>query len=543
MPPSTVKLSTLTVCGSSWIYSYSINRLDVVLEECEESVCKLDGVCNDYSQSDLDELLSKFGALFESDAGRTSVVEMCIDTGDAGPVSQPPYSVPLGIRAKVKEEIDSLLQQGIIERSSSKWSSPLVPVKKSDGSIRLCVDYRKVNAITKREPYFIPKFEEMLELVGRGAVLSKIDLAKGFHQVEVRQSDREKTAFSCPFGKFQYRRMPFGLTNAPSVFQRAMDVVLSGCRKCSRVYIDDILVVSKSWKEHMADLECVFSALAEAGLKCKISKCEFGREKLEFLGHQIGGGVMSVSEARVTAIREHPQPRTRRQLRSFLGLLSYFRQFVEGFHKFSSVLSPHTSGPPLEILTWTEEMLRAFQGLRVSLCRDVVLCVPHVDDIFRLETDACATGVGGVLCVYREGVWRPAGFFSRQLRGAQTRYSAQELEGLAVWECVKHFSYFLYGHKFTVVTDHKGLVNLTSGRQENRRLKGWALKLSEYDFDIVYRKGADNSAADCLSRAFEPDPSPDDGNVVSKVKPKCDVKSNQWKRKSSKMSPTVPDAG
>ncbi len=149
----------------------------------------------------------------------------------------------------------------------------------------------------------------------------------------------------------------------------------------------------------MADLECVFSALAEAGLKCKISKCEFGREKLEFLGHQIGGGVMSVPEARVTAIREHPQPRTRRQLRSFLGLLSYFRPFVEGFHKFSSVLSPHTSGPPLEILTWTEEMLRAFQGLRVSLCRDVVLCVPHVDDIFRLEPDACAPGVGGVLLV------------------------------------------------------------------------------------------------------------------------------------------------
>ncbi len=512
-----------------FVDQYSINRLDVVVDDSEPESIKLDGECVGFRQSDLDKLFDRFSGLFSSGAGLTKVVQMSIDTGTGGPISQAPYSVPLGIRAKVKAELDSLLEQGIIERSSSSWSSPLVPVRKPDGSLRLCVDYRKVNSITVKEPYFIPTFSEMLELVGQGAVLSKIDLAKGFHQIEVCQADREKTAFSCPFGKFHYRRMPFGLTNAPSVFQRTMDVVLAEFRSCSRVYIDDILVVSNSWDEHMSDLEKVFSALSEAGLKCKLSKCEFGKAKLEFLGHWIGGGVVSVPEARVTAVRNHPRPHTRRQLRSFLGLLSYFRQFIKSFHKFSSILTPHTSGPPSEALSWTGEMLQAFEGLRVSLCDKVVLCVPCVSDVFRLETDACCSGVGGVLSVYRDSVWMPAGFFSRQLHGAQARYSAQELECLAVWESVKHFSYFLYGRKFTVLTDHKSLVNLKSGKQNNRRIQGWALKLSEYEFDVEYRKGVENGAADCLSRAFEPtseSPSVSTSSSSSKKSSKSGVPSN-----------------
>ncbi len=216
--------------------------------------------------------------------------------------------MPLGVRDDVKRELEVLEESGIIERSSSPWASSLVPVKKKDGGIRLCVDFRKVNGVTVREPYYIPGFDEMVERVGVGKVLSKLDLEKGFHQVVVREEDKEKTAFTCPFGKFQLRRMPFGLTNAPSVFQRLMDQVLVSCWDFARVYIDDVLVVSSSWEVHLSHLEAVFEALKVAGLTAKRKKCVFGKIKLEFLGHLIGDGVVSVPGARVRAIADHPRP-------------------------------------------------------------------------------------------------------------------------------------------------------------------------------------------------------------------------------------------
>ncbi len=220
-------------------------------------------------QEEIDELLEEFGDVFSDAPGSTKEVILKIDTGDAQPIRQAPYSVPLGIRKAVKEELEELERGGIIERSASAWASPLVPVKKAGGGIRLCVDYRKLNAITVKEPYYIPQFEEMVECVGKGCVLSKVDLSKGFHQVAVAVEDREKTAFVCPFGKFQYVRMPFGLTNAPSVFQRLMDVVLVDCMKFAKVYIDDVLVVSEGWSEHLGHLKMLFGILLKAGLTCK----------------------------------------------------------------------------------------------------------------------------------------------------------------------------------------------------------------------------------------------------------------------------------
>ncbi len=233
-------------------------------------------------------LLDDFSDVFSDRPGNTERVTMTIDTGDHSPIRQTPYSVPLGIREKVKAELDTLEEQGIIERCDSCWASPLVPVRKPDGSIRLCVDYRKVNTITRREPYYIPGLEEMMELVGSGRVLSKVDLAKGFYQVVVEEKDRDKTCFTCPFGKFRFRRMPFGLTNAPSVFQRLMEKVLVGCESFSKVYIDDILVVSRNWEEHLGHLRLLFGVLREAGLTCKRKKCSLGRGIWNFWGMLLG---------------------------------------------------------------------------------------------------------------------------------------------------------------------------------------------------------------------------------------------------------------
>ncbi len=477
-----------------------MNRSDVVVEEREEERNVLRGECEGYAKEELEELLDEFREVFSDKPGSTKSVKMRIDTGDSPPIRQAPYSVPLGIREKVKKELDVLEECGIIERSSSNWASPLVPVKKADRGIRLCVDYRRLNEITVREPYYIPSFDEMVERVGRGRVLSKVDLAKGFHQVEVEECDRVKTSFVCPFGKFQYRRMTFGLTNAPSMFQRLMDEVLVSCTDFAKVYIDDILVVSECWEVHLCHLRALLEVLKEAGLTCKRSKCVFGKRRLTFLGHEIGDGVVRVPEARVREIEEHPLPRTRRQLCAFLGLIGYYRRFVSGFHEWSSVLTPYTSKAPSGEIEWDSQMLEAFHMLCKCLCNAVCLYVPCVEDFFVLECDASGTGIGAVLSVRREGEDRPVAFFSKQLCGAQRRYSAQELECLAVVESIQHFAFYLYGRRFEVVTDHRGLESLRSGRQLNRRVHGWTLKLTEYDFEVKYRKGVQNVVADDLSR-------------------------------------------
>ncbi len=499
----------------------AIGRLDVVVEEQSEESSVLSGVCDGYKEEDIRVLLSEYDDVFSDVPGNTERVTMTINTGDSQPIRQTPYSVPLGIREKVREELVTLDECGIIERCDSNWASPLVPVRKPDGGIRLCVDYRKLNAVTMKEPYYIPGFDEMVEKVGTGKVLSKVDLAKGFHQVLVEEKDRDKTCFVCPFGKFRFKRMPFGLTNAPSVFQRLMDGVLVGCEEFARVYIDDILVVSQDWRTHLVHLRKLLDVLRQAGLTCKKLKCSFGKKKLEFLGHQIGGGKISVPAARVEAIRKHPLPKTRKQLRSFLGLVGFYRRFICGFHRWSSTLTPHTSTAMSRVVSWTEPMLDAFHGLCNQLCDSVCLCVPCVSDVFMLESDASSTGVGAVLSVVRKDENVPVAFFSKQLRGAQTRYSAQELEGLGVFEAIRHFAYFLYGRKFTVVTDHKGLVSMMTGRQFNRRIHNWCLKLTEFDFEVVYREGSKNVVADELSRCF--DEANADGNATHLLQEGGDV--------------------
>ncbi len=294
-----------------------------------------------------------------------------------------------------------------------------------------------------------------------------VDLSKGFHQVEVAEKYRDKTCFVCSFGKYRFWRMPFGLTKALSVFQRLMDLVLVGCMEFARVYIDDILVVLSCWEEHVIHLGKLFGTLKEAGLTCKRGKCSFGRIRLEFLGHVVGGGVINVPEARVKAIRGHPLPRTQKQLRAYLGLVGFYRRFIKDYHRWSSTLTPSTSKNAAGVVEWTSQMMEAFHGLCGQLSHSVCLCVPCVSDVFVLECDASASGVGAVLSVTRGKDRFPVAFFSRQLMVAQCRYSAQKLEGLALFEAVRHFAFYLYSRKFTVVTDHRSLVMLMSATGES----------------------------------------------------------------------------
>ncbi len=294
--------------------------------------------------------------------------------------------------------------------------------------------------------------------MGESGVLSKLDLVKGFHQVKVESSDRQKTAFLCPWGKWEYLRMPFGLRNAPATFQKLMDRVLTDCHEYSSVYIDDILIWSSNWKQHLEHLRGVFGQLEKEGLTCQVAKCEFGKSELEFLGHRIGHGRLSVPADRITALTNYKRPVSKKQLRAFLGYINFYRRFVPGIYEMTSILTPTTSKDLPTTVKWTTCMVEAFDMLCKRLCKNIELCIPTTDDKLVLETDASTTGVGAVLQVDRgEQGMLPVAFYSAQLRGAECNYAAQELEALALVKAIKHFSFYLYGRNFDVLTDHESL--------------------------------------------------------------------------------------
>ena len=478
-------------------------RLAVVAEdfgEDEANGVKLQGVCEDFDEKKWDEIREEFADVFTDVPGRTGVCRLEIKTGDAQPIASCPHRVPDRLKEGVRMEVAKLVEMGVVVESTSPWASPIVPVSKEDGSIRLCVDYRRLNGVSQGDPYYMATLEEILERVGSSGCISKLDLSRGFYQIEVDKESIEKTAFITPFGKYEFLRMPFGLRNAPSIFQRVMEVVLRGCYLFCAPYIDDIVVFSQSGVEHLEHLREVLEALRRNGLTVKLGKCAFGRRKLEYLGHLIGGGEMAVPKHRATAMAEYVQPRTSKQLRAFLGAASYYRRFVHNFAADSSLLSPSTSKLAPSVVVWTEEMLRAFHSLKVSLVNACVLTVPSLEDCFVLHTDASGAGVGAALYVLREGKEWPVAFFSRQLQGAQRRYSATELEALAVFQSVHFFAHYLWGAEFTVVTDHRALVHLMSSKKLNKRLTGWALQLMDFNFKIVYRPGRVHQDADGMSR-------------------------------------------
>ena len=481
-----------------------ILRLALVAEDCEEDECigtKLFGKFDGFEEEvEVQRLKEEFPEVFSDLPGKTSVCKLSIGTGEAPPRASHPYRIPNKLKEGVRQEIEKLVDLGIVVPSTSPWASPVVPVPKKDGSVRVCIDYRKLNSVTIADPYYMTTLEEILERVGDSKIMSKLDLAKGFYQVEVEPTSQDKTAFVSPFGKFQFQRMPFGLKNAPAVFQRLMEVVLRGCYDCSSPYIDDIIVFSKNKEEHVQHLRCVLAALRRFGLTINEAKCQFGREKVEYLGHMIGGGQLAVPEHRAAAMANYIQPSTKKQLRSFLGEAGYYRQFVEGYARLSSVLTPLTAKNAPSVVCWTSEGLEAFTRIKVSLVDVVKLTVPSQQDTFTLHCDASGRGIGATLNVEREGRKLPVAFFSKQLQGAQHRYSATELEGLAVFKAIHYFAHYLYGARFKVVTDHKALVSFLHSRVLNRRLYGWMLQLLQFDFSIEYRPGIENGDADALSR-------------------------------------------
>ena len=398
---------------SKWHALSTAYAAEVVEEFCDEEILAWNdfsegkssyttGKLNESQSQQLYSLLSDYDRVLQPHPGKTDLVEHRIYTPEsARPVHQPPYRLPYAYRERVKKELQEMLAAGIIEPSSSEWSSPLVVVHKEDGSLRLCVDYRRLNTVTQPDAYPMPRVDELLDRLGKATYLSTIDLARGYWQVPVSPPDRYKTAFTTPYGFFQFKRMPFGLSGAPATFQRMMDQ-LTNDMEFAAAYMDDLVVYSNTWEEHLQHLQATLQRLQTAGLTAKPNKCQFAFAECTHLGHIVGGGQVKPLPSKLQAIQDFPTPTTKKQVRTFLGLTGYYRRFINGYASMSAILSDLTRAKQPNNVKWTPKTEEAFRQLKRSLCTSPVLMVPNFDRPFLLQTDASDRGVGGVLSQINE---------------------------------------------------------------------------------------------------------------------------------------------
>ena len=444
-------------------------------------------------------------AMDSSELGHTSLVQHSIDTGDHPPIKQHPYRTPMIRREQMAKMIDDMQKQGIIQPTSSPWASPVVLVPKKDGTTRFCVDYRRLNAVSRKDVYPLPRIEDILSTLGEANYFSTLDLASGYWQIEMEESSRPKTAFATHQGLFEFTRMPFGLCNAPATFQRLMQVILAGLEwKCCFVYLDDILVASRTFEEHLAHLVEVFSRLRKAGLRLKPKKCAFLRDEVAYLGHIISQEGIRPDPAKVHKVRTFPVPTDVTTLRQFLGLASYYRKFIPGFAKVASPL--HDLTKKGSSFCWTSACDKAFQALKELMCDAPVLAYPRfgADATFVLETDASTLGLGAILSQSQpDGMVHPIAYASRSLQPAEKNYGITELETLGLVWAVKYFRPFILGYPCLVFTDHAACLSLLGSPHPSGKLARWAMAIQEMDLTIKHRAGKRNGNADALSRVLE----------------------------------------
>ena len=431
--------------------------------------------------------------------GRTDRVKHAVDTGDSPPIRQKCRRPPWGNRDIISDEIEKMLRDGVIIPSESPWSSPIVLARKADGSVRFCVDYRRVNQVTRKDAYPLPNISDCLDSLGGSKWFCTLDLASGYWQVEMDEDSREKTAFSSHQGLFEFVVMPFGLANAPATFERLMELVLHGLQwvRCL-IYLDDIMVYGGSFTECLQGLGLVLSRLQEAALRLKPKKCALFLKQLPFLGHVVSEEGISTDPKKVEAVAGWKVPQTIREVRSFLGFASYYRRFIPGFSVMAAPLIELTEkGAEFR---WNRQRQEAFEDIRQKLISAPVLAYPLREGLFVLDTDASGTGIGAALSQIQEGVERPIAYASKTLNRAQRAYCTTRRECLAVVEFVKHFRQYLYGRRFRVRTDHASLKWLTNFKDAEGMYARWISLLETYDFEIEHRPGEKHANADALSR-------------------------------------------
>ncbi|CAM4797928.1 unnamed protein product [Rotaria magnacalcarata] len=386
-------------------------------------------------KNNLKQLLQSFSDVFRKQNGRTNTLKHQITLkSESKSFNSPPYRYAPIRRQVIEQNIEEMLEEGIIEPSKSPWASPVVSAPKKDGSMRFCVDYRKLNSVTTRDAYPIPRIDDTLDSLQEAKFISTLDLRSGYWQVEMDKDSKEKTAFITHRGLYEFNVMPFGLTNAPATFQRLMDIVLAGLKwQCCLVYIDDIIVYSPNFEQHLLDLEKVFLALREANLTLKASKCCFCRKEMKYLGHVVTQNGIKPDPTLTKAVTDFPQPKPIKDVQSFLGLTGYYRRFIKNYAKIAEPLIKQLRQLKERNyhLSWTPECTTAFEALKNKLTAAPIMSTPNFNEPFILELDACEYGLVAVLAQEYNKMKHVIAYASRTLSSMNeitARQSAKHLQ-------------------------------------------------------------------------------------------------------------------
>ena len=456
------------------------------------------------------KFLTDYGVVFakdDMDLGKTSLVRHQINLTDYRPFKERYRRIPPHQYEEVRKHLQEMLDIGAIRKSQSPWASAVVLVRKKDGSLRFCIDLRKLNARTVRDAYSLPRIDETLDCLKGALLFSSIDLKAGYWQVEMDEDSKALTAFTVgPLGFYECERMPFGLTNAPATFQRLMenclgDLNLNWCI----IYLDDVIIFSKTPKEHIQRLRGVFQKLWEAGLKLKPSKCEFFRTRISYLGHIVSKDGIETDPKKVTAIKNWPIPTSVTDVRSFLGFTNHYRRFIKGYAQIAKPLYKLISGKNSKLkkktVDWRLDCDLAFKELKDLCSNTPVLAYADYTNKFMLHTDASELGLGAILYQEQDKEKRVIAYASRTLSSSEKNYPAHKLEFLALkWAVTDQFHEYLYGGKFEVYTDNNPLTYILTTAKLDATGQRWVARLADYDFNLHYRSGKCNVDADALSR-------------------------------------------
>ena len=444
-------------------------------------------------------LLEEYSDIFSDVPGCTSLGEHKIELTTNEPIRVRPYPMPYSKRQTVEDEVRKMLKAGIIESSTSEYNSPIVLVKKKDGSTRFCIDFRKLNAVTKFDPEPMDNYEDIIAKTGSDSVFSKFDFAKGYWQIPMAEESKRYTAFATPSGLYQFTRNPFGLVNSGSKFNRVIRKLLEGMVNID-AYVDDVLPHTREWESHIAVLRDLFQRVRQANLTLRPTKCFVGYSSIPFTGHVVGAGKLQMEPDKVERVRNAERPTTKKEVRSFLGLAGFYRKFIPNFSRIAAPLTDLTRKGQPKHVTWTDREQVAFDDLKERVTSAPILRLPDFGKQFVVRTDASNTGLGAVILQeYCDGVF-PVAYASRKLLEREKNYSVTEKECLAIVFGIQKFQKYLYGTDFLLETDHAPLAYLRKAKNESSRLMRWALFLQNYKFTVKAIKGSENIGADYLSR-------------------------------------------
>jgi hypothetical protein len=457
-------------------------------------------------------LLQEFADVFPSELPHQLPPSRDVDhrielTQTTPPAPRSVYRMSPSELDELKKQLDELLAAGFVQPSKSPFGAPVLFVKKKDGAMRMCIDYRDLNRITIKNRYPLPRVEELFDRLKGAQFFSKIDLRSGYHQVRIHPEDVHKTAFRTRYGHYEFLVLPFGLTNAPATFMHLMQSIFGPyLDHFVIVFLDDILIYSKTAEEHEQHVRKVLELLRKNKLYAKASKCEFFKQELSFLGHVVSAEGVSMERDKVKAIQEWPVPPTVSDLRAFLGLAGYYRRFVKGFS--------HLASPLTELLQtgfafhWSEPQQQAFASLKQAITTAPVLVLPDDALPYVVTTDASGFAVGATLGQNQGKGLQPIAFLSHKMSDSERRFAVHERELLAVIIALKEWRHYVHGRKFKVITDHQSLHYLPTQPQLSPRQVRWLEFLQQFEFDIEYKPGRLNVVADALSRRSDHQPAP-----------------------------------